>query len=257
MQLSLRGNSSMASLPNPRLRFVHTDPVRHQSARHPMSKRSKPTFITGKQRLLRGAGKTVQYNDIFLGGHGFFQLFGIFQQGFGNREFSRLRQDRRLQTPALAPSYHVHGYLRTIMSQDDNLFRSLDGQGRQPVFQHALAQQRNTGEWRSLLQELNRIAFRGADQQFGHQQAPFPESTAGMVFTRIFRSLQKLWASMYPTSRPTWPEKSISLRPLICQTQVMPGLAARRRRSAGRYIATSRGTGGRGPTRDMSPINTL
>src|SRR5437867_3000312 len=49
----------------------------------------------------------------------------------------------------------------------------------------------------------------------------------------------------------------MSARPLICQMQVSPGLTARRRRSAWLYLATSRGTGGRGPTRDISPMSTL
>ena len=48
-----------------------------------------------------------------------------------------------------------------------------------------------------------------------------------------------------------------SERPEICHRPVIPGRTRRRRISSGVYLATSRGRGGRGPIRLMSPWITL
>ncbi len=70
-------------------------------------------------------------------------------------------------------------------------------------------------------------------------------------------SFQTLGARMYSLSSRTCSWNGISLRPLICQRQVMPGMTSRRLRSSSVYSATSEGTGGRGPTRLMSPMKTF
>lgn len=51
--------------------------------------------------------------------------------------------------------------------------------------------------------------------------------------------------------------KSTSERPPTCQGPVRPGFTARRCMAHSSYCATSRGSGGRGPTTDMSPTRTL
>ena len=70
-------------------------------------------------------------------------------------------------------------------------------------------------------------------------------------------SFQTLGARMYSLSSLTCSWKGISLLPLICHRHVMPGITSRRLRSSSVYCATSEGTGGRGPTRLMSPMKTF
>ena len=48
----------------------------------------------------------------------------------------------------------------------------------------------------------------------------------------------------------------MSPRPLTCQMHVSPGMASSLLRSERLYSATSLGTGGRGPTKDISPFST-
>ena len=74
---------------------------------------------------------------------------------------------------------------------------------------------------------------------------------------RIATSFQNPPAMMYSLSSRTCSWNGISLLPLICQRQVMPGITSSRLRSSSVYCATSEGTGGRGPTRLMSPMNTF
>ncbi len=64
-----------------------------------------------------------------------------------------------------------------------------------------------------------------------HYFAPMPNSTAGIVLSRILRSSQIDQLSMYLRSSFTHVSNSFtSLRPLICHRQVIPGLTLRRRR---------------------------
>ena len=53
------------------------------------------------------------------------------------------------------------------------------------------------------------------------------------------------------------PSKPVELRSVTCQSPVMPGFTASRCRSYSVYSATSLGSGGRGPTTDICPRNTL
>ncbi len=62
---------------------------------------------------------------------------------------------------------------------------------------------------------------------------------------------------MYSRSSRTCSENGRSPRPLTCQMHVIPGWTCRRRRSRSEYRFTSEGTGGRGPTSDMSPATTF
>ena len=62
----------------------------------------------------------------------------------------------------------------------------------------------------------------------------------------------------YRRSRRTISSNVVRLRPLTCQSPVMPGFASStRRRCHGWYCSTSKGSGGRGPTSDMSPRSTF
>src|ERR1043166_5248687 len=112
------------------------------------------------------------------------------------------------------------------------MFGALRSQVLQPVFHQALAEYRQIHQRGHFGKPCHSGPLGGADQNGLHQHAPFPDSTAGTVFARILTSTQKVCVSMYSTSSSTWPEKSISLRPLICQMQVMPGLTSSRLRSA-------------------------
>ena len=89
--------------------------------------------------------------------------------------------------------------------------------------------------------------------------APVPARTMGTVRHRIFISSQSDQLSMYSRSSRTQSRKSLTLfRPLICQRQVRPGLTLSRRRWARSWNRFTSSTGrGRGPTRLISPHNTL
>src|SRR5262245_7863327 len=65
---------------------------------------------------------------------------------------------------------------------------------------------------------------------FATQQAPFRNRTAGTVWASILMSSQNDQLSIYCWSSSIHCLKEISLRPLICQRQVIPGLMERRRR---------------------------
>ncbi len=78
-----------------------------------------------------------------------------------------------------------------------------------------------------------------------------------MVFRMMSRSSFRDQLSMYCVSSCTHWSKSMVLRPLTCQMQVMPGRILKRRFWFFWYWLTSSGMGGRGPTTDMSPFNTL
>src|SRR5271169_369557 len=89
------------------------------------------------------------------------------------------------------------------------------------------------------------------------QYAPRPISTDGSVLSNSFMSSQRDCDSMYAISSSTCFSKGISERPDTCHMHVMPGMTSSLCRSARLYIVTSDGTGGRGPTNDISPLNTL
>src|SRR2546428_1132789 len=90
------------------------------------------------------------------------------------------------------------------------------------------------------------------------QQAPFPEMTAAGVARRILISVQSERVLAYRRSRRTISSKVARLRPPTCQSPVIPGLASKtRRRCQGRYCSSSHGSGGRGPTSDISPRRTF
>ena len=59
--------------------------------------------------------------------------------------------------------------------------------------------------------------------------APLPHRTAGTVPIRILRSRSRDQVSMYSRSWRIQLSKSVLLRPLICQMQVMPGRTLKRR----------------------------
>src|SRR5574340_660717 len=67
--------------------------------------------------------------------------------------------------------------------------------------------------------------------------APRAPSTAGMVLRQMRTSFQSDHSSMYWRSSSIQRSKSISLRPLICQMQVMPGFMERRRRAHHAHLA--------------------
>src|SRR3989441_2689849 len=100
---------------------------------------------------------------------------------------------------------------------------------------------------------------RNAERFIGlHQQAPFPEMTAAGVARRILMSVQSERVLAYRRSSRTISSNVVRLRPDTCQSPVSPGLASRmRRRCQGLYCASSYGSGGRGPTSDMSPRSTF
>src|SRR6266568_3325413 len=93
--------------------------------------------------------------------------------------------------------------------------------------------------------------------QRGGQKAPRQLRTAQTVLTRIVRSSHADTPLTYSRSYSIQVSKSSVERPRTCQRHVSPGLTHSRNMSAGRYWATSRGSGGRGPTRLMSPLRTL
>src|SRR3989454_11105979 len=91
-----------------------------------------------------------------------------------------------------------------------------------------------------------------------HQQAPFPEITAAGVIKRILISVQSERGLAYRRSRRTISSKVVRRLPATCQSPVIPGLASKtRRRCQGRDCSNSYGSGGRGPTSDISPRSTF
>src|SRR5918993_1187918 len=90
------------------------------------------------------------------------------------------------------------------------------------------------------------------------QQAPLPEKTARGVATRILMSVQSERVRTYLKSRRTMSSNVVRLLPLTCHSPVTPGFASSTRRQCQRrYCSSSYGNGGRGPTRDMSPLSTF
>ena len=90
------------------------------------------------------------------------------------------------------------------------------------------------------------------------QQAPFPVIMAAGVARRILMSDHRDMVLAYRKSRRTISSKVVRLRPATCQRPVMPGLASNTRPLCqGLYCCSSYGSGGRGPTRDISPISTF
>lgn len=63
--------------------------------------------------------------------------------------------------------------------------------------------------------------------------------------------------STYPRSRRTVSSQESDDLPDTCQMPVMPGLTRSLLCTCDSYSATSLGSGGRGPTSDMSPLRTL
>src|SRR5712691_7097947 len=91
-----------------------------------------------------------------------------------------------------------------------------------------------------------------------HQQAPFPAMTAAGVWSRILMSVHSERVRAYRRSRRTISSKVVRLRPVTCHSPVIPGFASTTRRQChGLYSSTSYGSGGRGPTSDISPRRTF
>ena len=72
--------------------------------------------------------------------------------------------------------------------------------------------------------EMGLVAVPSEGTGEGAYEAPFPLSTAGIVFSRIFKSSMGDQESMYSRSSCIQRSKSRLLRPLTCQRPVMPGL---------------------------------
>src|SRR5947209_5029638 len=87
---------------------------------------------------------------------------------------------------------------------------------------------------------------------------PFPESTTGIVHIKILKSSANDQLSMYSKSSLTQSSKfGISFLPFTCHRHVMPGFTCSLSFCHSENCSYSLCKGGRGPTKLMSPLNTL
>ena len=89
------------------------------------------------------------------------------------------------------------------------------------------------------------------------QLAPSRAKTTLKVFKIMTMSFQIDQFFIYHVSMPALVAKSTSLRPLTCQSPVMPGLTARMRSAYSPISLRSYCAHGRGPTMLISPFRTL
>ncbi len=81
--------------------------------------------------------------------------------------------------------------------------------------------------------------------------------TTRMVLNMMSKSRRSDHVSMYSRSSSIILWNVVLLRPFTCQRPVQPGVTVKRRFCSVVYSATSLGSGGRGPTRLISPRRTL
>src|SRR5690606_15764879 len=106
--------------------------------------------------------------------------------------------------------------------------------------------------------EIGNASVDRREGRIDHQLAPRVVSSVGIVRSTINTSDHRLQLRMYSRSmRTTSSQASTSLRPAACQGPVRPGTTNRRSKCCEEYCSISWGSGGRGPTRLMSPRRTL
>src|SRR5579859_4263318 len=92
----------------------------------------------------------------------------------------------------------------------------------------------------------------------GALHSPVPLSTASAVQYRIFVSSHRDHRSMYSRSKRIQSSKlDIAFRPRTCHRHVIPGRMLNFRICQNSYRGSSFNPAGRGPTRLISPLNTL